>query len=261
MCKVFFQSRRSYLVACLVLSLVALMVVPGIAGKGNPNSILMPPQSKPHGLSMGEWSARWWQWCYSLPTDAHPLFDTADCSAGQSGPVWFLGGTFTVIDDNPEDPIVLGVADRNCTVPVGTSLFFPLLNVECSTLEGNGETEQELRDCAVMNADHIVPGSLFCTIDGVAAKDLINYRVESPLFVYGPLPDGNILQAFGLDASAGTYSPAVGDGVYVMVNPLPKGKHTIHFGGTAVYTAADDGFDLIFDLDITYHIAVSKFSK
>lgn len=37
-----------------------------------------------------------------------------------------------------------------------------------------------------------------------------------------------------------------------------KGKHTIHFGGTVVYTLADDGFDFVFDLDITYQITVSK---
>ena len=256
MCKPLFRSRGSNLVACLVLSMTALLTVPGIAGDGNTNSILMPPNSKPHGLSMGEWSAKWWQWCYSLPIDRHPLFDTADCSAGQSGKVWFLGGTFTTITGENGD--VLGIAHRSCTVPNGTFLFFPLLNVEGSTIEGNGTTENELKAYALSNGNHIVAESLFCTIDGVAAHHLINYRVQSPLFVFGPLPDNNPLQAFGYNAPQGTSSPAAGDGVYVMVNPLSKGKHTIHFGGTVVYTLADDGFDFVFDLDITYQITVSK---
>ena len=29
------------------------------------------------------------------------------------------------------------VATRDCTIPAGTSLFFPVLNAEASTLEGN----------------------------------------------------------------------------------------------------------------------------
>lgn len=202
--------------------LAGILTMPGEAGNGSDNRKLMPPQSNAHGHSAGEWSARWWQWCYSLPVDHHPLTDTADCSAGQTGNVWFLGVTFTTIDENPEDPIVEGIATRTCKIPTGTTLFFPLLNVEASTLEGNGEAEQDLRDFAVFNGDHIVPESLFCTVDGVAATDLIDYRTESPLFSYGPLPENNLLQAFGLDAPAGSTSAAVGDGVYVMVNPFPK---------------------------------------
>jgi hypothetical protein len=56
---------------------------------------ILPPFSHPFGQSYGNWSAQWWQWNYSLPTDQHPLFDTADCGSGQAGHVWYLGGTFT----------------------------------------------------------------------------------------------------------------------------------------------------------------------
>jgi hypothetical protein len=252
------RHQRGLTVGAVVLLAVAASALFTHAGNGKGQPQALPPQSHPHGISYGDWSARWWQWCYSLPVDQHPLFDTADCSAGQSGPVWFLGGTFTVIDENPDDPLVEGIAERDCTIPVGTSLFFPILNVECSTIEGNGETEAELRDCAVLNADHIVPGSLVCTIDGVAVQNLSTFRVESPLFEIGPLPDNNILESFGLDAPEGSTSPAVGDGVYVMIPPLPVGKHTLHFEGAAVYTTAADGFDLMFILDITYHITVAR---
>jgi hypothetical protein len=66
------------------------------AAKANPGVI--PPHAKPYGMTYGEWSAKWYQWQYSLPVDQHPLFDTADCSEGQTGKVWFLGGTFSFIE-------------------------------------------------------------------------------------------------------------------------------------------------------------------
>ena len=57
-----------------------------------------------------------------LPQENHPLFDETgeDCDVGQSGKVWFLGG---VINET-------GSASRECTVPTGKAIFFPILNVE-----------------------------------------------------------------------------------------------------------------------------------
>ena len=73
----------------------------------------------------------WWQWAYSLPYTAHPLFDTADASAGQHGKVWFLGGNFT------------GAADtRTAVIPRGKFLFFPILNtmMDDTDCSGSGRT-------------------------------------------------------------------------------------------------------------------------
>jgi len=246
---------RGLVLAC-TLSVIAAAAVAVAASRGAAQ--VSPVQAKYRGLSYEEWSARWWQWCFSLPVDGHPLFETADSSAGQSGNVWFLGGTFISVE-NPDNPVLIeGTATRDVTIPPGTALFFPILNAEASTAEGNGDTEEELRAVANDAGDHIVPGSLLCTIDGKPVRDLLDYRVESPLFVYGPLPENNILQAFGLDAPAGSTSLAVSDGVYVMVPPLSAGKHTIHFEGVAMYTLDEDGFDLIFSLDITYNITVKR---
>ena len=58
------------------------------------NPGVLPVQSKFEGKTYGEWSAEFWKWELSLPIDHHPLFDTAPVSAGQTGHVWFLGGTF-----------------------------------------------------------------------------------------------------------------------------------------------------------------------
>ena len=239
----------------LATALLAVTATAVAAGR-NPNPNVLPVQASAYGMTYGEWSAAWWQWCFSLPVDQHPLFDTADCSAGQSGKVWFLGGTFTVITG--EDGSVIGQATRQCSVPAGKALFFPILNTECSTVEGNGETEEELRSCANFYGSAVEhpDSNLECTIDGVPVADVFSFRVESPLFTYGPMPDNNLLQAFGLETPAGTTSPAVSDGVFVMLHPLSKGDHTIHFSGSAIYTEEVHGFDYVFHLDITYHISV-----
>lgn len=219
------------------------------AGKGsNGNPGVIPPQSHPYGKSYAEWSAEHWKWTYSLPAEAHPLTDTADVSAGQSGPVWFLGGTWAPTTDLNGN--LIGVVDREVTVPVGKALFFPIVNAEASVVEGNGASEAELREFANYLADHAE--SLTCTVDGRTVENLESYRVASPLFEFGPLPDGNLL---GL--AEGTTSPAVSDGYYIMLAPLSRGEHVIHFTGAIVFTAAEDGFDFSFTLDITYRITVS----
>lgn len=217
------------------------------------NPGILPPGSAPYGHTYGQWSAQHWQWLYSLPADAHPLFDTADCSTGQAGQVWFLGGTFTTV--SPEPGVVIGTATRDCTVPVATALFFPIIDAECATAEGNGTTDDALRACAIGIIDHAV--DLSCEIDGVAVQNLAVFRKQSPLFTWGPLPENNVFLD-PVNFPAGTTSPSVSDGYFVMVAPLSRGSHTIHFKGSLVFTQAQDGFDFTFSLDITYHLMVTK---
>src|ERR1051325_2671947 len=77
------------------------------------------PESLPGGLSYQQWSARWWSWAYSIPLSMNPIFDTTgiDCALNQSGPVWFLAGTNGFS------------ATRNCVVPAGKMIFFPIINL------------------------------------------------------------------------------------------------------------------------------------
>ena len=220
----------------------------GGGSTGNPG--VLPPFSSAFGQTYGEWSAEWWQWNYSLPTDTHPLFDTADCSEGQSSKVWFLGGTFTFITPDPDT--VIGIAERECIIPTGKALFFPIINAECNTLEEGNEnaTEEELRLCANDTADHIQ--DLSVSIDGTELENLHRYRVESPFFTLGPLPDNNIA-----GVAEGTVAYSVADGFFIMLPPLSKGEHTIHFAGAAGFAVQDgDDFNFSFSLDITYYITV-----
>ena len=221
----------SHLPARLIATIITLALI-STSLAGGPKPRTMPVQSHAFGKTYAEWSAAWWQWALSIPSDHHPLTDTADCSTGQSGPVWFLGGYFGST-----------TAARHCNIPPGKALFFPILNVECSTLEPPpfyGSNEQELSDCAKSFVDPAV--NLFAEIDGVAVRNLGQYRTQSPLFSFS-VPEPNVLFVAG---------PAIGqsvsDGYYLLVPPLPVGEHTLHFGGTFPQ------FD--FTIDVTYNITV-----
>jgi len=215
------------------------------------NPGVLPSHANAFGKSYGEWSAEWWKWTFSLPVDQHPLSDTADCSEGQSGKVWFLGGTYTTLE---EDGVVTGTADRECTVPVGKALFFPIVNAAADSTDDPDATEKDLREWANDAADHMQ--DLEVVIDGTPVEHLGLFRAESPLFMLGPLPDNNVL-----GQEEGSTFDAVADGFYCLLAPLSKGAHEIHFGGKIIFTQENDGFDFTFILDITYHINVENNNK
>jgi hypothetical protein len=207
-------------------------------GAGNANPGIAPPDSTPHGKSYSEWVAAFWQWSLALPLEGHPFLDTDeahfDFAAHQSGKVWFWSA--------PDGPLT-----RHVTLPAGNWLFLTLRDVEVSSLEDppfRGDTEAEQRTQAEWFADHII--NVFCVIDGVEVQNLQDYRFASPQFHFkAPTP-----WIFGDVGGQGT---SVGDGYYLMLNPLPVGHHTIHYGGTFHFEPGelgDDAIDLPKDITI-----------
>jgi hypothetical protein len=237
--------KRCLLCVLIVVAVSGLAMAPAAAGGGDTRVI------PPVGNTYGEWGAKFFQWSYSMPVDSHPLFNTADISAGQRGPVWFIGGTFLSTEVSPGN--YLGEAHRSGTIPRGTVLFFPLMNAEQSTLEGGGTKPKCLTACAEYLMSFVDPADLFCEIDGVPVADLGSYLALSRPSVYGPLPANSILESQGYPVGEGDTSLFVADGYYLMLRPLPVGEHTIHFGGF-LDASADLGFT--FTLDITYDITV-----
>jgi hypothetical protein len=138
---------------------------PGSGG----NSMVFPTNSRPFGKTYGEWSAAHWQWLFSIPGPINPANDPTGVNAavGQSGPVWFLAGSFC---PEPPTPCSNFTLTRTITVPAGKALFFPIIDSECSTLEGNGTTEAELSACAegFMN----LATGMSCDVDGVPVQNL-----------------------------------------------------------------------------------------
>jgi hypothetical protein len=179
---------------------------------------VVPPQSRPRGASYAEWSARWWQWAFSTEATEMGPFDegTVDCGVNQpQRKVWFLAGPFNAS----------GAVDRTCTVPVGTMLLVPVINVECSDLEDPpffGATPGERAAC--VEADLFAFGDLEVTVDGKQVDDLERFAVTSPDFAFTGVP-GNPVGLLGAGFSTSR-------GVYVMLTPLPPGTHTVTFTGS-----------------------------
>ncbi|HWZ68898.1 MAG TPA: hypothetical protein VNW89_13800, partial [Stellaceae bacterium] len=57
-----------------------------------------------------------------------------------------------------------------------------------------------------------------------------------------------------VDLPEGIYSPAVDDGYYVLLAPLSRGNHTIHFQAESHSSFGD------FTQNITYNLTVEKVS-
>ena len=206
--------------------------------------------SKPYGLTYEEWTARWWQWAYSIPKDVNPAYDDTGryCTQGQSGPVWFLTGTYG-------HPV-----DRYCTIPFGKAILFPILNSECSFAEfPNLKTEKELRQCSKEMEDTV--NYLEAKVNGIGIKDLGKSRIQSPLFNF-TLAKNNILEL-----PPQTTTQAVSDGNWVFLKPLAIGKHVIHFKGglksiNATTAAETNSSNYAFagpygwDYPVTYHLTI-----
>jgi hypothetical protein len=258
-------SMRKHMWAVVVMILV---IVSGLLVLGVPSILagdndreepkVFDRDSVVYGRTFGEWSAAWEQWADSIPVANHPLFDNGDCSVGQSGSVWFLGGKFCA--NNATNCGYTGIV-RQCTVPAGKALYFPVLNSEDSALEEKyfptGTTSKtqiaELRSYVESGIDGATNFS--CDVDGAEIAHLKRrFRVQSSAFGF-TLPADNYFKAVypspgSASFTAGKYFPAVDDGVYVMLAPLSPGHHVIHFAGSfPIYS---------FSLDITYHLTVTK---
>lgn len=227
---------------CLILVVLGLLIVQSAAAQ-----FVLTPDSVIYGRTYGDWSAAWQQWALSVPVANHPLFDNGDCSVGQSGPVWFLGGKFCSLN-NPNCGTTNVV--RSCKVPAGKALYVAVINSEWSVLEMNDPKAQiaDMRSLAASAIDGAT--NVVMEFDGVKIPRLKNaFRVQSTAFPF-TMPDDNLFSAVGEGPyPGGSYFPGIDDGVYVMLTPRP-GPHTLHFHGFFPQWN--------FTLDVTYNLLVSN---
>jgi len=112
----------------------------------------------------------------------------------------------------------------SCTVERGTKIFVAAWTTECSTFEGNGTSEAELRACALA-AD---AGITLATVT-VDTQPVLVTEVETELLSIH-LPKDNIFGLKGADRNG----LSVAHGWVVLLDPLAPGTHTIeiHVEGT-----------------------------
>jgi hypothetical protein len=156
--------RRSPLALSLAIVLAMLLSCTWLVGVSSAGTTSDNRQSAPtidgrlFDLSAGALSVAWWRFVMSKPVDANPLKDPtgAECAQGQSGPVFFLGGSFGA-----------GAAVRDkCVVPAGKVLFFPVINgVDVHTPLDDADTPRQIWDDMQSTLGFAVT-SLFATVDG-----------------------------------------------------------------------------------------------
>jgi hypothetical protein len=208
-------SLRRFALCGLSVVVVALAVAP-VAQAAKVK--VFPPQSKPFGLTYGQWSAEWWKQAVRQTGAPGTPFaaGAVNCSSMGTGDVVFLVGT---------TPAVSPSVARSCTISKHAAVLLPAINGECSQAESNGSTDAELRACATSQADEFT--NVHVVVDGRALSGLSAFRFASPLYRFSPVA-GNV---FGIPAAVN--SPSVADGYWVMLDKLKKGTHTVSFGGEA----------------------------
>jgi hypothetical protein len=230
-------SWRRYLKTVTIIGVILSFVVSSsVIPSAQADSInpgVFSIDSKPYGVPYAEWTARWWQWVFSIPEMNHPSLDLTGekCAIEQEGPVWFLTQTFG------------GRAERTCTIPAGKALLIPIITGECDYLNSPDVTsESGLLGCAMEGNEGAI---MEFTIDGMRLKNLENYRVHSQVF------DLTITPNNPFRSTPGT-SKAIVDGFYVFLEPLSPGRHDIHFTGTIVDVTGPYSYAT----DVTYHLIV-----
>jgi hypothetical protein len=247
------QDSRACMIkpALVVLALLVTAVSPAraAAGERDGRNLVLAPESRPYGESYREWATNLWRRILSLPVDA--ASESAPLSDGQSGEVWLLGGP---LGGEPTSTFEL-------SVPEGTALFLSVLstwldNAGCPFTDF---TVHELR--AHEAAWWREVSETTCTVDGVTIPGLTDpqnspYLVHSKVFSYTlPQNDNYLSVLFGDTCIAGgtTIGPAVAEGVFLMLKPLPVGQHVIRTTGVV-----GRGVSPAFVSEITYLIAVGE---
>lgn len=171
---------------------------------------VVPPNQSIHGFSQAEWSRAWWQWAASFDRRTSPVSDRSGalCALKQSGPVWFLAGTY-----GTQRTI------RSCKVPHGKYLFFPLINYVVAPHPDVPISCEEVTRSAAYRMEGA--SALILDVDGMRSPNLMAHRQATKrCFDLGARTDEKM-----------SMFPSAANGYYVMLKPLSRGKHEINFGG------------------------------
>lgn len=177
---------------------------------------LLPANGKVGKETFAALTARWWRWALSMPVKPYLDPDGRLCELGQKGPVWFLAGTDGSFS-----------AKRHCAIPEGKFLLIPVINMMQFNDNPNAVHEDPftcagLQEGAAVNNDRLAKALVM--IDNVPIPHVTDYRVRS---------EG----CFRLDPDNPASPLAAADGYWLLLKPLPVGRHTISVG--ANYNSKD----------------------
>lgn len=174
------------------------------------------------GIDRATYANDWWQWAASMPGSESPVQDLTgeDCAVNQRGPVWYLAGGFGT-----------SLISRSCTVPKDQHIFFPVINMVVYPPRGSSITCDAAKATAAQNNARHVFVRVF--LDGFELPNAGRFRVASHECF-------DLMGRWPADASAPVISPTATDGYWIMLRPLPPGRHKLEF--RALYTNPDQAF-------------------
>jgi hypothetical protein len=225
---------ESYAVFSMFIMVLILSVISS-ARADSTNPGVYSVDSRPYGMTMAQWSKKWWNYFVSTPQPSpNDVNSRGSCAPSDSNPnVWFLNGAGS------------GTFIRRCTIPTGKALIFQPAGNECSYAENPSlKTESELRACAVAG-DKVL--SIHVSVDGKNLQNLQNHLVQTPLFDL-TLPEKNI---FGAPPGP---TKAVSHAYLIVLQPLSLGNHKIHFDQVTL-TDVETGTNN-FAYDVTYQLTI-----
>lgn len=173
----------------------------------------VPGVDTAYGLSYGQWTTKWWEWCFSTPISTSPLSDDSGkySNINQDGPVWFLCGTF---GENK-------FPKRECIIPQEKGILFPVINYIFIPDE-KFRTDNDVMSHVKRDIDDIV--KLEAAID---ERPVPAYRVGSDPEIFNiTIKEENKL---GLPVGL---NRACADGYWIFLKPLPRGEHDLYFHGS-----------------------------
>lgn len=200
------------------------------------NALVYAPSAQPYGQSYTEWTVDWMQAFMGFDCANNPWLNPAGVLFHQTGPVYFMAGLSTP------------GASVNITVPQGKAILFPLFNYindyPCPDSSWHPAPGQSL-------VDFLTPGAvdpmglaknLSVTIDGASVSNLPDYLFTTGLFTFTGDPS-LALPACSFDPCVtGSPQSAVSSGYYLMLKPLAKGAHTVHYHvDVPTWNAVQDG--------------------
>lgn len=240
--------RPAVLTAAVALSLLGPSTV-----RAQINPGIIDPTNSFAGKTYSQLAAGWWQYFMSLPTTNSPLNSIpgnppVPMSTGQSGPVWFIGGSYSAGGTN---------SFTNTIPSVGLFLIITGIEKDNANCPPTIYNEPYLRAWAGGTENHAF--GMTCTIDGVPIS-VINdvtttpYRVQSPVFSYTcPAVHNYLCEVRGFCCYQNnsdvpyTIDGAIMDGVFLMISPLSIGPHVIDV--TAQFTSG-------FSAEFTHYLNV-----
>jgi len=223
--------------------MLSLLLLAGCQDEESEGVAVFSPDSEPFGDTYPEWAVAWWEWVLSIPYESDPVRG-GPCDQNQPAEnVWFMAGGRG------------GEEMRDCTVPNGRALFFPVLNENCFSCPevfGVGDCDY-LDEAGLLSClEFPVPGLtevLQVDLDGVAVEDVEDWVFTSEVFEIHT-PDDNLSHLYYEDPSfdcgdpwedgnlcgapTGEIKLMITAGYYLMLEPLEPGEHTLHIHGGIV---------------------------